>query len=161
MNFSPLSMTLRTLHPDQTTSATKCLKIYPWNLWKSCYSCLTKSGSPAKFLHPGYIPLLSLFQNITNLCTYRLPTTQYPWPAMFVSFSKKWLCVASTGFKSITMSFVSRSPTSDSAAKQRIIFSVSMTQSTNPSQTQRFVCLYWHRKGLRHGEQSGSSIQAA
>jgi len=93
MNFSPLSMTLRTLHPDQTTSATKCLNIMSIkSLWKSCYSCLTKSGSPAKFLHPGYSPLLSLFQSQTNLRTYRLSTAQYPWPAMFVSFSKKYLC---------------------------------------------------------------------
>ena len=58
----------------------------------------TKSDSSAKFLHPGYTPLLSLFQSQTNLRTYRLPTAQCPWPAIFVSFSKKWLCVASTGF---------------------------------------------------------------
>ena len=69
---------VRTLHPDQATSATKCLNICPKNLWKSCDSRLTKSVSSAKFRHPGYIPLLSLFQNQTNLRTYRLPTAQYP-----------------------------------------------------------------------------------
>jgi len=56
-NLSPLSKTPRTLHPDLTTYATKCLKICPQNHWKSCCSCPTKFDSQAKFLCPGCIQL--------------------------------------------------------------------------------------------------------